>query len=365
MTWQCAAIDHGLTVFSFDKIGPCTFIDSSYLKPISIIRDPNRFADLKTAQPPQACHQCVNKEKQGIASWRQEFNRRNKNLQGLQFVDIRNSNLCNLKCRYCGPHFSSQWASELSLSNAVNRTPIDSYSDLLFTESLHWMYFTGGEPLILSDHWAILDQLIEKNLAKNISLLYSTNLTTIRYKDKDIFSIWEKFKSVTVMVSIDAVGRPLECIRSGVDWAQLEQNIDKLLNLAKNYRSIKVRLSPVISVLNIWFIDEFYNWATAKKLAVDLNVLSGPDYLCLNVIPDELQCLVQHKLDLIKDQCNSVVWQQMSSLVQHNVAKGLFLHTLAHMMFLDKIRNENLLDVLPREVMSYAQTYLTSNREYQ
>ena len=137
MSWNCAAIDHGLTIFGFDKIGPCTFVDAAYLKPITLIADPNKFADLKTTEPPSACQQCINKEKQGIASFRQEFNRRNRRLDGIQFLDIRNSNLCNLKCRYCGPHFSSQWANELELSNIPTRTPIDSYYNLLFTDSLH------------------------------------------------------------------------------------------------------------------------------------------------------------------------------------------------------------------------------------
>ena len=48
MTWECAAIDHGVTIFPNGKIGPCCQVSSDYLKPISELTNPNRFADLKT-----------------------------------------------------------------------------------------------------------------------------------------------------------------------------------------------------------------------------------------------------------------------------------------------------------------------------
>ena len=31
----------------------------------------------------------------------------------VQFLDFRNNNLCNLKCRSCGPKFSTSWSAEI------------------------------------------------------------------------------------------------------------------------------------------------------------------------------------------------------------------------------------------------------------
>ena len=73
--WKCAAIDHGVTIFPNGKIGPCCLIAADYLKPIELIADPNRFADLKTPEdsPPDACRDCVQAESHGDRSYRTMF----------------------------------------------------------------------------------------------------------------------------------------------------------------------------------------------------------------------------------------------------------------------------------------------------
>ena len=115
MSWTCAAIDHGVTIFPNGKIGPCCQINSDYLKPISELTNPDRFADLKTQNcpPDHPCNKCSVNEYHGLPSYRHTFDSAVTSAPGLQFVDIRNTNLCNLKCRYCGPHFISQWSEEL------------------------------------------------------------------------------------------------------------------------------------------------------------------------------------------------------------------------------------------------------------
>ena len=55
VTWKCAAIDHGVTIFPNGKIGPCCKIRSDYLKPIGELNNKQRFIDLKTEYPPSAC----------------------------------------------------------------------------------------------------------------------------------------------------------------------------------------------------------------------------------------------------------------------------------------------------------------------
>ena len=365
MSWHCAAIDHGVTIFPFGKIGPCTFIDSSYLKSIDELRNAQRFHDLKGSKPPTVCHQCTSRENAGIESFRQKFNALDNKVSGIQFLDIRNTNLCNLKCRYCGPHFSNQWAQELGHVITLQEQKIDHDIDYLVTDSLQWLYFTGGEPLINGDHWKILEKIISKNIAQNVILTYNTNLTSIKYKNIDIFDLWSKFKHVNVLLSIDAVGEPLNYIRSGTNWASIEKNVTKLIHEADKHKNIKISISPVISILNIWFIDELYKWAKMLSLDVHPNILQGPDYLALNVIPDELKYKAMHILNNIKAECDSANWNKMSDMISNNQAQGLWVHCLAHIMYLDNIRTEKLMDVMPAEWRKAAQLRLTDNGEYQ
>ena len=361
MVWQCAAIDHGVTVFPDGRIGPCCQIGPEYLKPVELIRDPNRFQDLKTETAPHACRICVNNERSGISSYRAHFNQKVKGLPGVQFLDIRNTNLCNLKCRYCGPHFSNQWAMELKLENATVTTPVSDILDDIISDSLHWIYFTGGEPMINPDHWSLLKKLVDSGRSSRINLLYNTNLTTIKYKDIDVVDLWKNFYTVKINVSVDAVGDPLSYIRSGSDWERIRSNLDRV----KALNHVKLKLTPVISILNIWFLEELYAYAAEQQLDLDAIILHGPDYLSLDVMPDQLKALASEIVDVIESYRLEPAskYQHMRDLINNNVNHGLFQHTLNHILLLDQRRSERLFDLLPFGPV--AQQMILENHEYQ
>lgn len=364
MSWTCAAIDHGVTIFPNGKIGPCCQVNADYLKPISELSNPDRFADLKTKEvtPDHPCNKCAVAEHYGLPSYRNLFDSTVTNLPGLQFVDIRNTNLCNLKCRYCGPHFSSQWAEELSLLPVIENQDLALYKDTLITDSLQWMYFTGGEPLINSKHWELLEELINNGYSANIALLYNTNLTTIKYKDKNIIDIWRQFKQVKLQCSIDAVGKPLEYIRSGASWPKIKSNLSQLLEISQD-SNIKITLSPVVSILNIWFVDELYKYAQLNNIQVDPIILTGPDYLALDVIPDALKSLALEKIQQLVDYINPNIISRMQQLVNENNNQFLFPQTISHVLLLDNLRDEKLFELLPFK--SFAVDNILRNHEYE
>lgn len=357
--WQCAAIDHGVAVFPDGRIGPCCQVKPDYLKPISELSNPDRFADLKVSGSPPACEACSHREHNNLPSYRSTFNNLATASSGLQFVDLRNTNFCNLKCRYCGPHFSSQWANELGY--ATTHQKIDEWHDVLFTESLHWMYFTGGEPLINPEHWQLLQRLVDDNKSQQISLLYSTNLTTIRYKDLNIVDLWSKFKSVNIQCSVDAVGQALEYIRSGSDWSRINSNLQSLQEL--KHSNISIKLTPVISVLNFWFLDQLYEYAKQNNFRVEPIVLAGPDYLALDVMPDQLKELALSKLSQICKYLNTQLYQHLHNLIENNVNQCLFNQTVTHTLLLDNNRKEKLFDLLPFKQV--ANDLVLKNYEYQ
>jgi sulfatase maturation enzyme AslB (radical SAM superfamily) len=361
MTWSCAAIDHGVTIFPNGKIGPCCLIRADYLKPISELSNPNRFADLHTEYPPSQCEKCIGAEESGIASYRKMFNLTKTTAPGLQFVDIRNTNHCNLKCRYCGPHFSSSWAKELGTTQ-IKYQPIEEYKDILISDSLHWMYFTGGEPLINPEHWELLTELVSSGRSKKISLMYNTNLTTIKYKNIDVVDLWTQFKSVQVQCSIDAIGKPLEYIRSGAKWNNIDCNL-QTLRQAVGTTNIHVTLTPVLSILNIWFIAELFEYATLHGISVSPVVLSGPDYLALDVMPDQLKEKAHKHLVDIRPYITTNMATYISELIDNNINNCLFNQTIGHVLLLDNNRNEKLFDLLPFNKI--ANDIILKNREYE
>lgn len=360
MGWTCAAIDHGVTIFPDGRIGPCCQIGPEYLKPMSEITDPKKFQDLKTQQPPDACRICANNEASGIPSYRQHFNRLSTDKPGIQFLDIRNTNICNLRCRYCGPHFSNQWAVELGYRDSMISTDIGHAVDFLISDSLHWLYFTGGEPMINPDHWTLLKKIIDRGLSKNIKLLYNSNLSTIKYKNIDVADLWAQFRDVHINASVDAVGEPLSYIRSGSDWSRIKANIHRL----KEISNVIVILTPVINILNIWFLKDLYAYAKEENLKLSSIILHGPDYLALDVIPDELK---QHALSIIEEIESMRLeepakYEQMKSMIRNNSKACLFQHTLNHVLLLDHKRGESLFDLLP--FAPIAQRMILENNEY-
>ena len=334
MSWSCPAIDHAITFYPNGKIGPCCQIASDYLKPKELINDPNRFADLKTDSPPEACKICVDDEAQNIPSYRESL----KNLgPGIAMLDIRNTNMCNLKCRYCGPHFSNKWAEELELPQKLQHSDIPMQ---VVTDDLTRLYFTGGEPMLNQDHWHLL-QFVEKNFdPSKIIIEYNTNLSITTYKQLDVEKLWSKFKKIIVKCSVDVAGPELNHIRSGSDWKKIDLNIKKY----KQLKNVSLSLNPVVSLLNIWWLDTVYKYGSQNNIAVEPMVLNGPDYLALDVIPDSLQ---QKALNILRGLPKSPKVEQMIALVNNNINKDLILHTYSHIMLLDKIRNEDLWTILP------------------
>jgi molybdenum cofactor biosynthesis enzyme MoaA len=345
MNWTCAAIDHGVTFYQNGTIAPCCLIDYSYRKDVKDIgNDP--FADIRTGSAPSVCNKCVDAETRGDNSYRQQFNSMKTDASGYQFIDIRNSNLCNIKCRTCCPDNSSQWALELGHSIPIKQQDILSYGDYILTPTVRSIYYTGGEPFINAEHWGILEKLIKLGYSKNIILMYNSNLTTLKFKQVNILDLWKEFKSVSVMASIDAVGEKFNIIRSGADWQDVVGNLLKLKTYQQSTNNLSLTVATTVSILNIWFIDELLEYF--KDFNVNLTDLYFPDYLSLSAIPDSLKDQALACVDRIEKlyfDKNKIKF--MRSQIKNNFKKGLFKDTLLHTLVLDKIRNEKLFELLP------------------
>ena len=98
------------------------------------------------------------------------------------YWDIRFSNLCNLSCRYCGTYFSSNWYDDqVALFGKPNHPKVtyagssktDAYDQLInYLPMVEQVYFAGGEPLIMEEHYKILKALIDIGKADKVRLIY-------------------------------------------------------------------------------------------------------------------------------------------------------------------------------------------------
>ena len=238
------------------------------------------------------CGACINIEKAGGKSIRMETHEKFDDIDVTQieapiYYDIRFSNLCNLKCRTCWHGASSSWfddAKELK-SNLGEKAIIMNVHDYerfidLWGESIlkaKEIYFAGGEPLMMEEHYRLLKYLIE-NEAVNIHLRYNTNISQLTYKDENLNELWSKFTSVEIMASLDAHEEKGEYIRQNLKWNKVEEN----LQLLKSYQNIYLKLAPTISTMNTDVLVDFIPYMIDKGFIdvndIYINLLERPHF---------------------------------------------------------------------------------------
>ena len=87
------------------------------------------------------------------------------------------------------------------------------------------LYFEGGEPLLIPEHYKILEFLVEEGLARQVNLRYNSN--GLELPDK-LFKLWDHFKEVRFNFSIDAYAERNDYIRYPSKWSDVEKNLKKL-----------------------------------------------------------------------------------------------------------------------------------------
>jgi radical SAM protein with 4Fe4S-binding SPASM domain len=270
-------------------------------------------------QPPKGCDTCFKREDSGSHSMRLAMNERfdyhiahaknNTASDGhydkfnLIYWDFRLSNICNFKCRMCGHGLSSSWYDELSISNKKDLPKIldaNYYgNDLMkyvdqFIDTVEEIYFAGGEPLIMVEHYQILEKLIEKN-RYDVFLRYNTNMSTLKYKDYDLIEIWKKFRKVDIFASIDGIEENAEYTRSGTDWKRVENNLEKLVevsNIIDPTSSINLLISSTVHIYNVFhfpkLVDKMIDMGIDPGRLVISNLL-WPNFLKTAIMPDDLK----------------------------------------------------------------------------
>ena len=265
-------------------------------------------ADMLSETPNATCGRCYEQEESGFFSGRRSANKHHghhvKKLDSnpfeMTYWDIRFSNLCNLKCRSCGHIFSSQWYQDQvklagpawrdrnTVLNYAGRTETDMWSQLEpHLDYVEQIYFAGGEPLLMEEHYRILEELVKRGRF-DVRLIYNTNFTHTDLKGRSVFEYWRQFDSVAVGASLDGMGTPAEYIRKGTRWYDVVQNRHRMIATCPN---VDFYISPTLSILNAWHLPDFHReWVAAGLIrAQDLNVniLQDPAYYRIDIAPAE------------------------------------------------------------------------------
>jgi len=372
--------------------------------------------DMLTETPNATCGRCYEQEANGFFSGRESANKHHghqiKKLEinpfEMTYWDVRFSNLCNLKCRSCGHIFSSNWhqdqkkllqnhfiqayksikdlswpeitsaddfeslpdrikeecvtvygvfpPTDIQPLSYAGRTELDMWEQLKpHLDYVEQIYFAGGEPLLMEEHYNILEELVKRKRF-DVKLLYNTNFTHTKLKGKSVFEYWKLFDSVAVGASLDDSDTRGEYIRKGTDWAVVEQNRRDMMQVCPE---VDFYISPTLSIMNAWHLPDFHrDWVERgfiKPQDLNVNILQNPLHYRIDIAPmkykQRLRIKYQEHLTWLQDQ------DPLGRSTQgfESAIKFMMATDNTHLIDtfwrktneLDAIRNEKLLDTIP------------------
>jgi hypothetical protein len=275
------------------------------------IQDRERM--LQGLWPEQGCEYCRNIEEAGGASDRitnldfWSFDQP-KELQDNptatsvtpKLLEIYFNNTCNLKCTYCGPHFSSLWNDELARFGDKTFTVdsnFESNKQKCFEwltnniQELHQLNVLGGEPLYQEEFDQLLD-VLDHVPAPNLTLTFFSNLAVAQEKlVKKIDRIEQlitkgHIKKLIITASLDCWGPEAEFARFPLNLKTWEKNFNYILN--KDWITITIgsTITPLtIKTLHV-LMEKINEWNKVRPVYWYGNSVSSPDYMFIDMFGD-------------------------------------------------------------------------------
>ena len=243
-----------------------------------------------------------------------------------QYLDFRLGTMCNLRCRMCQSQNSSAIYKELKDDElytqeerdfVVKHTHWNDFSDYTqpwfdtpeFLDSVEeWLpnvnrlYFTGGEPTIIQRTYWILEKCVELGIAKDIDLVFNSNMTNIQPRFLDLLA---KFRDVLMCLSVDGYAQYNEYIRSGSRWNIVDKHIR---DYAQSEVVGNILFSPVVQIYNILNITELLDYAeeitkfSGRRIDISFLMNNYPKCLDIRNLPKHVRVEGQKRL---KDWLNT------------------------------------------------------------
>ena len=267
---------------------------------------------------PQTCRKCWNEERSGRTSKRMHTINRLEHIvtdtewtvdaKPLVFIDFKLGNICNLKCRICGSWSSSTFAAEevrfegkdsfhyqMLKDGAWPRKNQRFWEDIdKLMDQVRYLEFTGGEPFMIQEHFALLERMVSKGIAHNVEIHYNTNGT---HYPENAEEIWKHFKTVEVAFSIDDVDERFEYQRANAIWSEVNTNMDRFEQLRERNTNIQLQVCSTVNVFNVMYLEGLANWIDKRSFDfVYWNMLHEAYYHSVGTLPERAKQIAIERL---------------------------------------------------------------------
>ena len=252
-----------------------------------------------------------------------------------QYIEVSFGNECNFKCGYCHPKHSSSYYKEIKDHGPYtmvknHRNDIDWFQ--IYEEETNpyviawWKWWpevsktltilriTGGEPLLQSSTWKLLDDLLINplpNLELNINTNFGVKPILIDRLVEKVNNLIANgcIKDFKIFTSMDTWGAPAEYIRTGLDLTVWERNLDTYLT--KTHLPITFIITfNILTVTNFQsLLEKILEWRVKyngydqnkwQRIRFDTPYLKEPLQYDMNILPKaEFMPYMQNHLDFI------------------------------------------------------------------
>jgi hypothetical protein len=237
----------------------------------------------------------------------------------LRTLEIAFDRTCQFACSYCNPAFSTTWVNDIKKNGPYLKLQSDGrnhfthehpgaqlykfgetnpYIEAFFAwwesdlhRTLQELRITGGEPLMSSHTWKLIDWFRDNPGRSNTRLAINSNLGTDVDIDRLLASV--NGLNVDLYTSNESMSGHAEYIRDGLVWKDWITNVTRLLDSGQ-IRSIHIMCTINALCLDSLpqFLDHMLQWKAKygrDKLNFTLNILRFPSFQSALVLPDNLK----------------------------------------------------------------------------
>lgn len=283
------------------------------------------------------------------------------------YLEVSFSNVCNFKCSYCSPKFSSKWVEELEQHgtyptstgfNDINwlretgQMPIPHREENPYVEAF-WKWWpdlykdlehfriTGGEPLLSKDTFKAIDWFIDHpsnlhNLSINSNLGVPDILIT-KYIEK-MNRLFDKkhVKEVYLFTSVDGWGERAAYGRYGMEWNKYWDNVNRVLTECPQ---LNLCFMSTYNILSVTSFSEFLKNVHKLKVdytneyrkagpILDIPYLRYPEHQKFTILTDDYKTFMEDGITIMKER----LYDYTNPLMQgfHNFELNRFERLLSY-----------------------------------
>lgn len=300
--YPCCYFRHETVPDSFNLSHPDLF-NHPYLQ---AIRD-----KLKNDEPVDGCTKCYESENLTGSSMRTDYIKADylgfKDSPPLQpeltYIDLALSNVCNNRCRMCGPELSTNWysdAKKLGIKIPSGLIKHENNLEKYDLSKLTYIKLIGGEPLMEEEKFI---NVLKKCNLDNLVIMIATNATML--PSPTLSSLLKKCRKVKWVLSIDSYGELNNFLRKGSTWNKVVENIQWYnSNFSKN-----VGVHSVASIYNINVLSKLPDFLETHfpNIGQKYVIVDGPDWMSPSNLPEDIKEMIIENLSKSDKNMNTII----------------------------------------------------------